>query len=66
MRRIIFDDPYMVFTNYYRKDWMSEMMINIKHKIKVRTGDNPLPLMDPFRSDSVLLPLTSNMRAENF
>lgn len=66
VRRIIFDDPYMVFTNYYRENWMMEMMYNIKYKIKARTEAMSLPLMDPFRSDSVVLPLSSTNRANNY
>jgi len=45
---------------------MFEMMENIRFKIKKFTKEVSLPVMDPFRSDSVLLPLAENKRAENF
>lgn len=45
---------------------MSEMMYNITYKIKKRSGEVSLPIMDPFRSDSIILPLQATNRPDNF
>lgn len=44
---------------------MSEMMLYIVQKLKKR-DNNLIPLMDPFESDKVSLPLKALTKPDNF
>ncbi|QKI79961.1 RNA-dependent RNA polymerase [Erysiphe necator associated mitovirus 13] len=64
VRRFIFDGP-LVFVNYYRQSWKFEMMDYIKSKVK-DTSNETISLLDPFKDDKVILPLSHSAKSENF